>query len=66
MNGIGRVLTSQDEIDKYPVNIDGQGNRTMLPGDFIYEDANNDGIINAIDQRPIEATIRHTVKRRTA
>ncbi len=49
---VGR-FQSQDEIDKYPVNIDGQGNRTMLPGDFIYEDANNDGIINAIDQRPI-------------
>lgn len=49
---IGR-FQSQDEIDKYPVNIDGQGNRTMLPGDFIYEDANNDGIINALDQRPI-------------
>lgn len=49
---VGR-FQSQDEIDKYPVNIDGQGNRTMLPGDFIYEDANNDGIINALDQRPI-------------
>lgn len=35
---VGR-FQAQDEIDKYPVNIDGQGNRTMLPGDFIYEDA---------------------------
>lgn len=49
---VGR-FQSQEEIDKYPVNIDGQGNRTMLPGDFIYEDANNDGIINGLDQRPI-------------
>lgn len=49
---IGR-FQSQEEIDNYPVNIDGQGNRTMLPGDFIYEDANNDGIINGMDQRPI-------------
>jgi hypothetical protein len=49
---IGR-FQSQEEIDKYAVNIDGQGNRTMLPGDFIYEDANNDGIINGLDQRPI-------------
>ena len=49
---IGR-FQSQDQIDKYPVNIDGQGNRTMMPGDFIYEDANDDGIINSIDQRPI-------------
>jgi TonB-linked SusC/RagA family outer membrane protein len=49
---IGR-FQSQEEIDKHPVNIDGQGNRSMLPGDFIYEDVNNDGIINGLDQRPI-------------
>jgi TonB-linked SusC/RagA family outer membrane protein len=49
---IGR-FQSQEQIDKYPVNIDGQGNRTMLPGDFIYEDTNGDGIINTLDQRPI-------------
>ncbi|HMF72424.1 MAG TPA: SusC/RagA family TonB-linked outer membrane protein [Flavitalea sp.] len=49
---IGR-FQSMEEIDNYPVNVDGQGNRTMLPGDFIYEDANSDGIINALDQRPI-------------
>ena len=44
---------SEEEIAKHPVNIDGQGNRTMLPGDFIYEDVNGDGIINSLDQRPI-------------
>lgn len=44
---------SQEEIDNYKVNNDAQGNRTQLPGDFIYEDANGDGIINALDQRPI-------------
>jgi len=49
---VGR-FQSQEEIDKHPVNIDGQGNRTMLPGDFIYEDANQDGLINGLDQRPI-------------
>jgi hypothetical protein len=49
---IGR-FQSQAEIDKYPVNIDGQGNRTMLPGDFIYEDVNNDGIINDLDRKVI-------------
>lgn len=49
---IGR-FQSQEQIDKYPVNIDGQGNRTMMPGDFIYEDANGDGIINDLDRRPI-------------
>lgn len=49
---IGR-FQSQEEIDHHPVNIDGQGNRTLLPGDFIYEDANGDLIINDMDQRPI-------------
>ncbi|WP_237587087.1 SusC/RagA family TonB-linked outer membrane protein [Pontibacter russatus] len=44
---------SQDEISEYPVNIDGQGNRTLLPGDLIYEDVNGDGVINGMDERPI-------------
>jgi TonB-linked SusC/RagA family outer membrane protein len=56
-NGFGYHVVgqfqSQEQIDKYPVNIDGQGNRTLLPGDFIYEDANGDGIINVMDQRVI-------------
>ena len=44
---------SQAEIDSYPVNIDGQGNRTLLPGDLIYKDVNGDGIINNLDETPI-------------
>lgn len=44
---------SMEEIAEHPVNIDGQGNRTLLPGDLIYRDANGDGIINALDERPI-------------
>ncbi len=44
---------SQAQIDAYQVNNDGQGNRTELPGDFIYEDVNGDKIINALDQKPI-------------
>ncbi|WP_217603643.1 TonB-dependent receptor [Chitinophaga sp. GbtcB8] len=44
---------SQDEIDNYDINNDGQGNRTELPGDFKYEDVNGDKIINNMDQRPI-------------
>ncbi|WP_207534590.1 SusC/RagA family TonB-linked outer membrane protein [Desertivirga arenae] len=44
---------SQQEIDDYPVNIDGQGNRTLLPGDFIFKDVNGDGTINGLDERPI-------------
>src|SRR5690606_11017544 len=43
---------SFDEINNYPINIDGQGNRTLLPGDLIYKDFNNDGIINGYDERP--------------
>lgn len=44
---------SQEEINNYPVNIDGQGNKTLLPGDLIYRDINGDGTINDYDQRPI-------------
>jgi TonB-linked SusC/RagA family outer membrane protein len=46
-------FTSQDQINNYKVNIDGKGNRTLLPGDLIYKDLNNDGKIDANDQRPI-------------
>src|SRR5690606_16918722 len=38
-------FTSFEEINGYPVNIDGQGNKTLLPGDLIYRDVNNDGKI---------------------
>lgn len=44
---------SQEEINHYPVNIDGKGNKTLLPGDLIYKDTNGDGIINGADMRPI-------------
>jgi TonB-linked SusC/RagA family outer membrane protein len=46
-------FTSQEQINNYPVNIDGQGNRTLLPGDLIYKDQNGDGKINDYDDRPI-------------
>jgi TonB-linked SusC/RagA family outer membrane protein len=46
-------FTSQEQIDNYPVNIDGQGNRTLLPGDLIYKDVNGDGKIDGYDERPI-------------
>lgn len=49
---IGRFET-EDEINNCTVNMDGQGNRTLLPGDFIYKDVNGDGIINGMDERPI-------------
>lgn len=44
---------SQEEINNYPVNIDGQGNRTLLPGDLIYKDVDGDGKITDYDRRPI-------------
>jgi TonB-linked SusC/RagA family outer membrane protein len=44
---------SQQEIESHPINNDEQGNRTQLPGDFIYKDVNGDGIINFLDERPI-------------
>jgi hypothetical protein len=44
---------SQEQINNYKVNIDGQGNRTLLPGDLIYKDQNGDGKIDGFDERPI-------------
>jgi len=49
---IGRFQT-QEEIDNYPVNIDGQNNKNLLPGDLIFKDVNGDGIINDYDRRPL-------------
>jgi TonB-linked SusC/RagA family outer membrane protein len=46
-------FTSQDQINNYKVDIDGQGNKTLLPGDLIYKDVNGDGKIDGLDQRPI-------------
>ncbi|WP_335966614.1 TonB-dependent receptor [Galbibacter sp. PAP.153] len=44
---------SQEQIDNYPVDIDGRGNITMNPGDLIYEDINGDGKIDWYDETPI-------------
>lgn len=51
-NVIGQ-FQSQEQINNYPVNIDNQGNKTLLPGDLIYEDINHDGKIDDYDTRPI-------------
>jgi len=48
---------SMDQIRNYSVNNDGQGNKTQLPGDLIFEDVNGDGVIDALDQRPIGYSI---------
>ena len=47
---------SMEQINNYPVNIDDQGNKTLLPGDLIYKDVNGDGKINGFDERPIGYT----------
>lgn len=39
------------EIEAYPVIIDNNANKNLLPGDLIFEDVNEDGIINGLDQR---------------
>ena len=44
---------SVEQIKNYAVNNDGQGNRTHLPGDLIFKDVNNDGVISSLDERPI-------------
>ncbi|ANI90776.1 SusC/RagA family TonB-linked outer membrane protein [Arachidicoccus ginsenosidimutans] len=46
-------FTSQQQINDYPVNEDGQGNKTLLPGDIIYKDLNGDKVIDQNDTRPI-------------
>lgn len=51
-NVIGQ-FESQEQINNYDVDIDGQGNRTLLPGDLIYEDLNGDGKIDGYDEKPI-------------
>ncbi|MBN2484932.1 MAG: TonB-dependent receptor [Bacteroidales bacterium] len=44
---------SMDEIRAYEVEIDNNGNRSLLPGDFIYKDVNGDKKIDSKDERPI-------------
>lgn len=47
---VGR-FQSEEEIRNYPINNDGQNNRTQLPGDLIYKDVNGDGTIDYLDER---------------
>ncbi|WP_276486065.1 SusC/RagA family TonB-linked outer membrane protein [Paraflavitalea pollutisoli] len=47
---------TQEQINNHPVDQDGQGNKTLLPGDIIYEDINGDGRITGYDERPIGYT----------
>ena len=58
-SGLGWIYNLQgqfqtyEEIEAAPVYSTGQGNRYMQPGDWIFEDVNGDGTIDADDMRPI-------------
>lgn len=43
---------SYEEIYNSPIQ-DGEGNRTLRPGDLKYEDVNQDGVISPLDEVPI-------------
>src|SRR6218665_2195356 len=47
------VFKTQQEIDAYPVNIDGANNANTKPGDLIFKDQNGDGVIDDYDLRPL-------------
>lgn len=44
---------SFDDIRKAPINSTQAGNSFLLPGDYIYEDVNGDGIIDGNDLQPL-------------
>jgi len=44
---------SWEEIAAHTIDIDGQGNKTLRPGDIKYVDQNGDGKIDSLDERPI-------------
>ena len=50
-NYIGQ-FQSQDDLNNSPIQ-DSQGNKTLQPGDYKYEDVNKDGLITSLDQIPI-------------
>ena len=50
--GIGQ-FQSWEEIRNYPIDQDHEGNRTIRPGDFKFEDVNGDGFINDLDMRTV-------------
>jgi len=49
-----------EQIESHSVDIDGQNNTTLLPGDLIIKDVNGDGVINDLDQRPIGYSVTGT------
>lgn len=51
-NVIGRFQT-EEEILNAPIYQGNRGNEWVLPGDWIYEDLNNDGVIDGNDIKPM-------------
>ena len=47
------VFKTQEQIDNYPVIIDGDNNNNLVPGDLIFKDLNHDGVIDQFDERPM-------------
>jgi hypothetical protein len=47
------LFRSQSEIDNHPVDQDQNDNSTLIPGDIIYTDLNDDGVITWADQEEI-------------
>lgn len=45
-------FTGYDQIYNHPINTGG-GNNSVIPGDYYYEDWNEDGVIDAKDEHPI-------------
>ena len=43
------LFQSQEEIDNYPLDQDGQGNATIAPGDIKYVDQNGDKVLDSND-----------------
>ena len=43
------LFHSQEEIDNYPLDQDGQNNATLAPGDIKYVDQNDDGVLDSND-----------------
>ena len=54
------LFTSQDQIDALTYDMDGQNNQSLKPGDLIYLDTNDDGVVNWKDQVEIgKGTVPH-------
>jgi TonB-linked SusC/RagA family outer membrane protein len=49
---IGQFHTCE-QIVKHPIDQDHYGNTTIRPGDYIYQDINNDGMINDLDMKNV-------------